>query len=264
MPLVPALPWKACCWKFKITDMATNAPVIDFSKRSAGIEIMDNLDCSGEVVHQTLRELDVINQWLGGNTVTLDALKSVMRALSNQQSLTIADLGCGSGEMLKIIARLAKKQNRKVALTGIDANPSIIAYAQNHARTFPEIVFEATDVLSDSFRERKFDIVIATLFFHHFSTEQLVSLFSGLKKQTREAIIVNDIHRHPLAFYSIRWLTHLFSKSSMVRYDAPLSVLRAFRKQELKEILFKAGIERYSLTWKWAFRWQLIIPCRES
>lgn len=264
MPLVPALRWKVCCWKFKTIDMATNAPVIDFSKRSAGIEIMDNLDCSGEVVYQTLHELDFINQWLGGNAVTLHALKSVMSRIPKDQSLTLADLGCGSGEMLRIFARLAKKQNRKVVFTGIDANPSIIAYAENHARAFPEITFEATDVLSASFRERKFDIVVATLFFHHFSTEQLVSLFSSLKNQTREAIIVNDIHRHPLAFYSIRWLTQLFSKSSMVRYDAPLSVLRAFRKQELKEILFKAGIEQYSLTWKWAFRWQLIIPCKNA
>lgn len=263
MPSALGLRWKVCCWKFKIIDMAAkNSPAINFSKRSAGIEIMDNLDCSGEVVHQTLRELDFINQWLGGNAVTVDAVKSVMNQLPKEQSLTIVDLGCGSGEMLKILARLARKQNRKAALTGVDANANIIAYARKHTERFPEIEYEAIDILSDSFRKRKFDIVIATLFFHHFSTEELISFFSRLKKQTNEAIIVNDIHRHALAFYSIRWLTRLFSKSSMVRYDAPLSVLRAFKKEELKEILMKAGIENYSLRWKWAFRWQLIISCR--
>jgi hypothetical protein len=48
------------------------------------------------------------------------------------------------------------------------------------------------------------------------------------------------------------------SKSSMVKYDAPLSVLRAFRKKDLKEILTQAGIKKFSIQWKWAFRWQVV------
>jgi hypothetical protein len=45
----------------------------------------------------------------------------------------------------------------------------------------------------------------------------------------------------------------------MVKYDAPLSVLRAFRKKELIGILQAAGITRYTLRWMWAFRWQIIV-----
>jgi hypothetical protein len=45
----------------------------------------------------------------------------------------------------------------------------------------------------------------------------------------------------------------------MVKYDAPLSVQRAFKRNELELILEKAGIMNYKLRWKWAFRWQLII-----
>jgi len=86
----------------------------------------------------------------------------------------------------------------------------------------------------------------------------------SLKNQVKTAIIVNDIHRHPLAYYSIKWLTSLFSKSSMVKFDAPLSVLRAFKRNELKSILKKAGVENYQLRWRWAFRWQLIIFCQKN
>jgi hypothetical protein len=46
-----------------------------------------------------------------------------------------------------------------------------------------------------------------------------------------------------------------------VKYDAPLSVLRAFKKRELISVLAQAGVEKYSLKWKWAFRWQLVIEC---
>ena len=39
----------------------------DFSKRSNDEEIMDDLNCAGHVLDQTLRELEIINKWLGGN-----------------------------------------------------------------------------------------------------------------------------------------------------------------------------------------------------
>jgi 2-polyprenyl-3-methyl-5-hydroxy-6-metoxy-1,4-benzoquinol methylase len=155
--------------------------------------------------------------------------------------------------------RNAIKENRKVQLKGIDANPSVVSYAKRLAHNSENLQFETINIFSSEFQKQKFDIIIATLFFHHFKEDELVSLLTSLKQQARVAIIVNDIHRHPLAYYSIKLLTTLFSKSTMVKYDAPLSVLRAFKAQELKTILEKAGIRNYSLKWKWAFRWQLII-----
>jgi hypothetical protein len=47
----------------------------------------------------------------------------------------------------------------------------------------------------------------------------------------------------------------------MVKHDAPLSVLRAFTKRELVEILEKAGLIDYRIKWRWAFRWQVIARC---
>lgn len=254
---VPDLHSKAWFWKFKITDMK-NVVHVDFSSRSVGAEIMDDLDCHGNVVDQTLRELDFINQWLGGNAVTLQAIKSIWKTIPKEQPLHIADLGCGSGEMLRILSRLAQKESRNVVLSGFDANPYIVDYAKNHSKKFSGISFKSVSVFSREFKDQKFDIVLATLFMHHFTDAELVALFSDLKQQAK-SIIINDIHRHSLAYHSIRLLTKLFSQSAMVRFDAPLSVLRAFSKNELKDILQRAGITDFSLNWKWAFRWQLII-----
>jgi 2-polyprenyl-3-methyl-5-hydroxy-6-metoxy-1,4-benzoquinol methylase len=233
---------------------------INFSNRSSTIEIMDDLACDGEVVFQTLRELDIINHWLGGNAVTISALRKGWKTIPNEDIITIADLGCGSGEILRIISKFAEKENRKVKLIGFDANPHIIDYARSHSKEFSNISFEVSNVFSQNFKSQKFDFVLATLFMHHFSENELVNLFSSLKSQTRLAIIINDIHRHIMAYYSIKWLTQLFSRSEMVRFDAPLSVLRAFKKKELREVLKKAIINNYQMKWKWAFRWQLIIP----
>ncbi len=237
---------------------------VNLKHRSTGIEIMDDLDCKGEVVDQTLRELDFINHWLGGNVVTLDGLKSLWRYIPQREKISIADLGCGSGEMLRLIAKRATKAGREVEFIGMDANPNITSYALDHSREFKNIQIEATNIFSDEFRKRKFDIVLATLFLHHFTDDELIGIFSSLKNQAKHGVIINDIHRHPLAYYSIKLLTHLFSKSAMVKFDAPLSVLRAFKKEELKNILQKAGIGKYQLKWKWAFRWQLIITNSEE
>ena len=233
--------------------------MIDFNTRSEGIEIMDDLDCKGEVVDQTLRELDTINHWLGGNAVTVNGLQKLLDKVDHTKDISLVDLGCGSGEMLRLIAKQAMENGTQVKLIGIDANPNITSFAESHSRKYGNIQFESVNIFSKEFLQRKFDIVLATLFFHHFNDEQLIAFFRQLKSQARIGVVINDIHRHPFAFHSIRLLTKLFSKSDMVKFDAPLSVLRAFKKKELINILEKADIQNYSLKWKWAFRWQLII-----
>jgi len=233
----------------------------NLSTRSDEIEIMDDLNCSGEVVDQTLLELDTINHLLGGNYVTLNGLKKLLHAVDASKDVTIADLGCGSGDMLMRISRKYKRS--KLKLIGIDANPNITAFANRQMKD-DRVQFETVDILSDEFKSRQFDIIIGTLFFHHFTTDQLVIFFSQLKRQATVGIVINDIHRHPFAYYSIKVLTGLFSKSAMVKFDAPLSVRRAFKKTELIEILRKADIKKYSLRWMWAFRWQIIIQTNST
>ncbi len=226
-----------------------------FNIRSTETEIMDDLLCQGPVVDQTLRELEFINHWLGGNSVTLDGVRQLAEGHNN---LTIADLGCGGGDMLKMLARWGRKNKLSLSLTGLDANPNIVEFARENCRDYHEIQFETMDIFSSEFALRKYDIVTGTLFYHHFQQDVLVDFFSRLKNQVRMGIVVNDIHRHPLAYYSIKLLTLLFSRSAMVKFDAPLSVLRAFTKAELTEVLVLSGFHQFQIQWRWAFRWQAI------
>ncbi|MBL0741682.1 methyltransferase domain-containing protein [Chryseolinea lacunae] len=231
----------------------------DFSKRSAEVEIMDDLDYAGELMDKTLHELEIINKWLGGNAVTFAALDALTKNLSANETIHIADLGCGRGDMLALIDAWARRKNLAVSLTGIDANPYIIRAAKHNLAKWPQIKLEALNIFAPAFAERHFDIVIGTLFYHHFTQQQLTEFFRKLNGQVRVGFIINDIHRHPLAYYSIKFLTRWFSRSSMVQFDAPLSVLRAFTKGELVQCLEDAGLKNYSIRWKWAFRWQVIV-----
>jgi 2-polyprenyl-3-methyl-5-hydroxy-6-metoxy-1,4-benzoquinol methylase len=233
--------------------------MVDLSVRSPQIEIMDDLNCSGEVVNQTLRELETINTLLGGNHVTINGIKQLLKNRISTKPLVIGDLGCGGGDILKLIDQWSKRKNISLSLIGIDANPNIIDFAKKNSVDFPNIQYEAVDIFSDAFRKKEFDIVIGTLFFHHFDKTQLVEFFRQVKTQVRVGVVINDIHRHWFAFHSIRLLTKIFSRSAMVKFDAPLSVLRAFKKNELVEILEMAGIKNFTLRWMWAFRWQVIV-----
>ena len=99
---------------------------------------------------------------------------------------------------------------------------------------------------------------MASTICHHLTEQELVELIRfALQKEA--VLIINDLERNALAYYLIKFLTALFSASYLVKHDAPLSVLRGFKKQEWIEIIRGAGAVNYSVKNKWAFRHEVII-----
>ncbi len=226
--------------------------------RSEEKELMDDLDCTGEMLNQTLQELRIINKWLGGNHVTTSGLALVMRERP-QLSYTIADVGCGGGDMISVMAKWAKRNHRgkQISFIGIDANKNIIDLAKDKLVDLEQVKWRVQNVFDPQFSEEMVDIATCTLFAHHFTEDELVGLLKGLRKKSRLGVIINDLHRHPIAYYSIKILTGLFSKSPMVKNDAPLSVMRSFSRKDWINVLHRAGCTDYQITWHWAFRWRV-------
>ncbi|AEL25538.1 methyltransferase domain-containing protein [Cyclobacterium marinum] len=229
-----------------------------FLQRSEEKELMDDLDCGGWMVAQTLKELRTINKLLGGNKVTTSGLKELMNSSKND-SFTLADLGCGGGDMAIHIKKWAIKNRIKLEILGVDANPNIIEFARERAKEENlAIDFVEANVFDPEFLKNPVDIQTCTLFTHHFTSEELVEILKNLKRQSKLGFVINDLHRHFIAYYSIKWLTQIFSKSRMVKNDAPVSVLRSFTKEDWEDILKASGIVHYKISWHWAFRWQVI------
>ena len=99
---------------------------VNTTNRTDAIEIMDDLSMSGAVLCDTLDKLDTINKWLGGNAVTLNGIKKLVRNHPKSNELTIIDLGCGGGGMLRKIANYGRKNGYRFKLIGVDANEHII------------------------------------------------------------------------------------------------------------------------------------------
>ncbi|PIB37263.1 hypothetical protein BFP72_18530 [Reichenbachiella sp. 5M10] len=227
-------------------------------QRSQQEELMDDFACQGEVVHQTLRELHSINTYLGGTALSLRGIHTLTQ-LKPKLAYSLVDLGCGGGDTLKVIEGWSHKKKLPMTLTGIDANPHIITYAKQNTVNHSDIHFEALDVFGEEFQSQSYDIAHCSLFLHHFREKELVNLLRRLYEQVSTGIVINDLHRHPISYYFTKWLLTAWSRSEMVRYDSVLSVARSFTRRELKNCLQQAEISNYTLKWKWAFRWEVII-----
>ena len=230
---------------------------ISTKNRTDKEELMDDFSIGGDLLRDTLDKLENINRWLGGNLMTVKALKKVLKNHPKEQELTIADIGCGHGDILRDVAKFGRKNGYKMKLIGMDANPTAIAYANELSTEFPELSFKTEDIFSEAFKNRKFDVVLATLFLHHFKEAQLVSFLGNTLKQTKIGIVVNDLHRHKLAYYLFMLLS-VFIKNNMIIEDGLTSVLRGFKRNELMHISNKLKVKP-QISWKWAFRFQWIL-----
>jgi len=227
--------------------------------RASGPELMDDLTLANEALRQNLDELETINTWLGGYQPVLNALARLRARFPAGRPLRVADLGSGGGDTLRHMARWARKRGMTLELTGVDANQFMLDYATAKSLGYSEISYRKFDIFSPEFQSEPYDVLTCSLFCHHFTDDELVRLLRQWQQQAQVAVVINDLHRHWLAYHSIKWLTRLLGGSYLVRHDAPLSVARAFRRADWVALLDRAGITNYELRWRWAFRWQLII-----
>jgi len=227
---------------------------LSFKKRSYNQELLDGRNVAFADIKQNMQELDFINTYLGGHKITLNGIKALCGATGDVKH--IVEIGCGGGDNLRVIKEWANKNNIKVSLSGVDINPECIKFAGSRINN-TGITFHCSDYKTFSFGNRP-DVIFSSLFCHHFSDEELIFMMGWMQQNTELGFFINDLHRHPVAYYSIKMLTHFFSRSFMVKHDAPLSVKRGFRRIEWQRIFTAAGIHQYRLIWKWAFRWLII------
>ncbi|GAC1450493.1 MAG: class I SAM-dependent methyltransferase [Chitinophagaceae bacterium] len=224
---------------------------MDFSIRSYKKELLDGENIPFADILQNMRELDFINTYLGGHAITIEGFKQI---LQDRKKISICEIGCGGGDNLLAIYKWCKKNKVSVQLTGIDYNKDCIAIAVTRLPASQSQLITA-DYKETCFGNHTPDIIFSSLFCHHFTHEELLFMLRWMHKNARVGFFINDLHRHFLAFYSIKILTRLFSKSYLVKNDAPLSVKRGFIKKEWIDLLEQSGVWPYAITWKWAFRW---------
>jgi len=217
-------------------------------------EIMDDFDLPAEEIIPVLKGLGKVNAIFGAHAAIIKALKKF--PIKNNH--TIADWGCGGGDTLIAIAKWAAKNNFPLNFVGIDASPATVEFARGQSSNYKNIRYVQADVLDDKVKINTCDIIICSLFTHHFNDAQWVQLINNMYQTAGKGIIITDLHRHWLLYYAVVLITKL-TGNTMVQNDGPLSVQRSFKRQELITLLRKTQIDNFKLTWKWPFRWELTI-----
>jgi SAM-dependent methyltransferase len=225
---------------------------MDFSQRSAAPEYMDRADVAGKDLERALEELEMVNRFLGGRRAALRALERVVPA-EPEGGLEILDLGTGAGDIPAAMVQWARQRGWRVRVVAVDFNPAVVEWARQRVGNAPGIEVRQEDAFSLPFGEDSFDVVHSGMFLHHFGRQEAVCLLRRMHQLCRRGLIVNDLRRHALAYYGIRWITGLLSRSAMVRRDGPLSVLRGFWPEELEELGRLSGMA-LEVRRCWAFR----------
>ena len=225
-----------------------------FKFRATETELLDASDISPKDLFLNLQELDFINNYLGGHAITIKGLNYFLKKYNNINS--IIDMGCGGGDTLAAVYKWGKRNNLELKLTGIDKLPQAIEFAENKYRNL-NINFHCGNFHYFE-NNRDYDIAINSLVCHHLYGAELSDFININSRISNYGFIINDLQRHPLAYYSIKSLTKLFSKSHMVKNDAPLSVRKGFSRNELQDILNLSLVKNYKITWEWAFRYLII------
>ncbi len=221
---------------------------------------MDDVSIADARLTRALWDLRRTNRLTGAYGATDSILDSLFR---QSTSLRMLDVGCGGGDYLVHLARLAGRFNCRVELVGIDVNPVTVGHARSHLDDClspslrPQVRVEVEDALSLSYEDNAFNIVHAALFLHHFHGERAVTVLAEMQRVARRGVLINDLHRHPVAYLGIWLLSRGLQMAPMVQHDGPMSVRRGFQKNELETLARKAQLPDPSIRWHWPFRWTL-------
>ncbi len=232
-----------------------------FKTRSYQLERIDTGDYTSEEYEQFLREISLVNRFAGDNwTLRKTLLREIER--ENLQAFSVLDIGAGSGELLRTIAKFARKQKRETNLLGLELSTRAACAILEESKNFAEICAVRGDALCLPFADDSFDYAICSLFTHHFTDENIVQILNEMARISRRRIFVIDLHRHRAAYFFYTTVGKIFIRSSLVRQDGALSILRSFKRSELEQIGQNAHLSQISV--KRYFPFRLVLQARAN
>ena len=205
--------------------------------RAIAEELMDGEDLDAATYAEVVGDLAKVN------VITMAArptLAFLARGSKGMTSFRLLDVGFGDGDMLRRIARWAKKRGIAAELVGVDLNPRSELAARAHTPDDLAIRYVTGDYAD--LGDEGWDFVISSLVAHHMSHAQLVAFLRFMADQARRGWLVNDLHRHGFAHWGFPILARLAAWHPIVCHDGTLSIARSYRPGEWPPILAEAGV----------------------
>ncbi|WP_299684535.1 methyltransferase domain-containing protein [uncultured Dokdonia sp.] len=231
----------------------------DLTYRATERELMDDPEIAPLDLKEALFDISKTNRMLGGNTITLKALKHLFKENPSKKQWTIVDVGCGDGEILRLIADYFTSQSIEINLVGIDVSTHSIAMAKEMSQPYKNIRFIEKDILTIDRESFTCDVIICTLTLHHFKDSEILIFMKQFVILAQVAVVINDLQRSKIAYKLFILFSRIFIKSHVAKNDGLVSIASGFKKHELKKVAQQLKLKHSEITWKWAFRYLWLI-----
>jgi ubiquinone/menaquinone biosynthesis C-methylase UbiE len=206
------------------------------------VELLDGPLDDPAALAGNLRDLRRINRWLGGSSLSAAAIDALS---AHRAEMTLLDVGTGGGDIPRALLRWAERRGRRLSVVGIDSRPEVVAaarVAEPRDSSAGRLELHVGDGRSLPYPDRSFDVAHASLVLHHLAPPAASELLREMARVARLGVVINDLHRGRLGWLGAWLVGHLLTANRYTRHDAPLSVRRAYRAEEMSALLRAAGL----------------------
>jgi len=211
-------------------------------RESHAVELLDGPLDDPAALAANLRDLRRVNRWLGGVALSVAGVDALA---AHREHLTLLDVGTGGADIPMALIERARRRGRRLRVVGIDSRPEVLVAA---VRARPAVAstegleLRLGDGRSLPYPDASFDVAHASLVLHHLPPEAAETLLREMARVARLGVVVNDLDRSWLGWAGAWLLAHLLTADRYTRHDAPLSVRRAYRPEEMTGLLRAAGL----------------------
>ncbi|REJ76001.1 MAG: methyltransferase domain-containing protein [Acidobacteria bacterium] len=225
------------------------------------LERIDTGDYTPEEYDRFLEDIRKVNRFAGDARALRRFVLSELGSVG-QDTVSVLDVGAGSGELLRDVADFSRKRRLISKLVGLELNRRSARAILRESAEYPEILSVQGDALEIPFPDKTFDFVISSLFVHHLTDRQIVVALQEMSRVARGTVVLIDLHRLPVALLAYKAFCSAFKISQLVRQDGSLSILRGFKSNELRDYAREAGLRSYSVERSFPFRLVLVADSR--
>lgn len=226
-------------------------------ERATAAELMDDISSGGAELREALRQLRLLNRIFAAGAPTLHGVKRLWMEADKPRHLSILDIGAGSGDVNRQLLQWAEKHEIDLAIQLVDLTAEACEEANQFFSKEPRVQIRQGNLFDLS--EASADIVTGTQFVHHFDEEELPGVVASMLRASRLGIVINDIHRHWIAWAAVWLTTRIISSNRYILHDGPLSVAKGFRAEDWNRLGKTLELSDMSYTWRPLFRYAVII-----
>lgn len=209
-------------------------------------EVLDLGNASRREIRNSLDDLRRINKWLGNVQIVVSEVMTLLqnRGVSNA---TILDVGTGSADLPVHLRRAASTRGIDLEIIAVDDKTLHLHIAREylqheHRDVRDKVLLLGGNAFRLPLRDNSVDVVISSLFLHHFRPPQIEILLDEFSRVARVGWVMNDLVRHhaPLAFFRATW--PLFARSRLTRHDGVASFRRGYTMDEMRMYLGRMNL----------------------